>query len=148
MAYRVLAPAEVVDEISEPNQREGLSGALARGYLEQVVVDTMESLQLFAELRDVIGKGEAACLTFAATRGAHCFGREEALSTACRGADRRGARRANRGDSPGRNPTRAHLGCRGRLLQDSAPCPFGNFSELLWLLGRHRGSIGIGAARP
>jgi len=25
---------------------------------------------------------------------------------------------------------------------------FGNFSELLWLLGRHRGSIGIGAARP
>lgn len=69
--YRFLVPAEVVNEITEQDQREALSEALARGYLEQVVVDTMESLQLFAELRDVMGKGEAACLALAATMGSH-----------------------------------------------------------------------------
>ena len=31
----------------------------------------MESLQLFAELRDVMGMGEAACVALAATRGCH-----------------------------------------------------------------------------
>ncbi len=69
--YRFLVPAEVVNEITEQDQREALSEALAGGYLEQVVVDTMASLQLFAELRDVMGKGEAACLALAATMGSH-----------------------------------------------------------------------------
>ena len=69
--YRFLVPAEVLNEITEPDQREALSGALAGGFLEQVVVDTMESLQLFADLRDVMGMGEAACLALAATRGCH-----------------------------------------------------------------------------
>jgi predicted nucleic acid-binding protein len=69
--YRFLVPTEVANEITEPDQREALSEALAGGYLEQVVVDTMESLQLFAELRDVMGMGEAACLALAATRGCH-----------------------------------------------------------------------------
>lgn len=69
--YRFLVPAEVVNEITEPDQREALSWALTEGHLEQVVVDTMESLQLFAELRDVMGMGEAASLALAATRGCH-----------------------------------------------------------------------------
>lgn len=69
--YHFLVPTEVANEITEPDQREALVGALAGGYLEQVVVDTMESLQLFAELRDVMGRGEAACLALAATRGCH-----------------------------------------------------------------------------
>ncbi len=69
--YRFLVPTEVANEITEPDQREALSEALAGGYLEQVVVDTMESLQLFAELRDVMGMGEAACVALAATRGCH-----------------------------------------------------------------------------
>lgn len=34
----------------------------------------MESLQLFAEMRDVMGKGEAACLALAANRYAMSFG--------------------------------------------------------------------------
>lgn len=68
--YRFLVPTEVVNEITEPDQREALSGALAGGFLEQVVVDTMELLQLFADLRDVMGMGEA-CLVLAATRGCH-----------------------------------------------------------------------------
>lgn len=72
--YPFLMPAEVVNEITEQDQREALSEALAKGYLEQVVVDTMESLQLFAEMRDVMGKGEAACLALAANRYAMSFG--------------------------------------------------------------------------
>lgn len=69
--YRFLVPAEVVSEITEPDQREALSAALAGGDLEQVIVDTIESIRLFAELRDIMGMGEAACLALAATRGCH-----------------------------------------------------------------------------
>ena len=70
-AYRFLVPEEVVAEVTDPDQREALSSALAAGYLRQAVVDTMESLALFAELRDVMGRGEAACLALAATTGCH-----------------------------------------------------------------------------
>ena len=68
-AHRFLVPEEVMEEITDPAQREALAAAIAAGYLEQVVVDTMESLTLFAELRDVMGRGEAACLALAATTG-------------------------------------------------------------------------------
>jgi|APFre7841882630_1041343.scaffolds.fasta_scaffold03552_3 predicted nucleic acid-binding protein len=70
-AYRFLVPEEVVAEVTDPDQREALSSALAAGYLGQAIVDTMESLQLFAELRDMMGRGEAACLALAATMGCH-----------------------------------------------------------------------------
>lgn len=69
--YRFLVPLEVVNEITEPDQREALSKALAAGYLEEAVVDAIEALQLFADLRGVMGRGEAACLALAATMG--CF---------------------------------------------------------------------------
>lgn len=70
-AHQFLVPEEVIGEITDPAQREALASAVAAGYLEQVVVDTMESLALFAELRDVMGRGEAACLALAATIGCH-----------------------------------------------------------------------------
>lgn len=38
-SYRFLVPAEVVNEITEQDQRDALSGALAGGYLEQAVVE-------------------------------------------------------------------------------------------------------------
>ncbi len=39
--------------------------------LEKIAVDTMAALPLFAELRGVMGRGEAACLALAATGGFH-----------------------------------------------------------------------------
>lgn len=70
-AYRFLVPAEVVGEITDPAQRDALASAFAAGHLGQTVVDTIEALALFAELRDVMGRGEAACLALAATTGYH-----------------------------------------------------------------------------
>ena len=70
-AHRFLVPQEVEAEITDPAQRDALAMAIAAGYLGQVVVDTVESLALFAELRDVMGRGEAACLALAATSGWH-----------------------------------------------------------------------------
>ena len=38
-AHRFLVPEEVMEEITDPAQREALAAAIAAGYLEQVVVD-------------------------------------------------------------------------------------------------------------
>jgi len=70
-AYRFLVPEEVVGEITDPAHSEQIASAIDSGYLEQIAVDTMEALGLFAELRDVMGRGEAACLALAATTGCH-----------------------------------------------------------------------------
>ena len=70
-AYRFLVPEEVVGEITDPAQRDALASAFAEGHLGQSVVDTIAALELFAELRDVMGRGEAACLALAATTGCH-----------------------------------------------------------------------------
>ncbi len=69
--HRFLVPEEVVGEVLDPGQREAVIAAIAAGHLEQVLVDTMEALALFAELRDVMGRGEAACLALAATMACH-----------------------------------------------------------------------------
>lgn len=70
-AYRFLVPEEVMGEITDPAQRDALAAAIDAGHLGQTVVDTIEALTLFAELRDVMGRGEAACLALAATTGCH-----------------------------------------------------------------------------
>jgi predicted nucleic acid-binding protein len=70
-AYRFLVPEEVMGEITDPAQRDALSVTIAAGHLGQTVVDTIEALTLFAELRDMMGRGEAACLALAATTGCH-----------------------------------------------------------------------------
>ncbi|MPZ44737.1 MAG: hypothetical protein GEV05_15305 [Betaproteobacteria bacterium] len=69
--YRFLVPEEVVGEITNQAQQDTLAAAIAAGHLGQIVVDTIEALALFAELRDVMGRGEAACLALAATTGCY-----------------------------------------------------------------------------
>jgi predicted nucleic acid-binding protein len=69
--YRFLVPSEVAFEITDRDQRQALGEALAAGYLEEVIIDTMQALERFSELRDMMGKGEAACLALASTIGAH-----------------------------------------------------------------------------
>jgi predicted nucleic acid-binding protein len=64
-------PREVLAEISEPDQRVAVDGALAAGYIKEIAVETIEALELFGVLRDVMGQGEAACLALAATAGFH-----------------------------------------------------------------------------
>lgn len=67
--YQFRVPLEVLEEIEEPAQRDALDVAIAVGHLQEIVVDTIESLKLFGDLRDIMGRGEAACLALAATSG-------------------------------------------------------------------------------
>lgn len=67
--YRFLVPEEVVAEITEPTQQHILAVAFDKDYMERISIDTIESLRIFAELRAVMGLGEAACLSLATTRG-------------------------------------------------------------------------------
>src|ERR1700722_18014755 len=69
--YRFRVPAEVVAEILHPTQQAAVTACIEAGHLEEVVVDTVDALSLFADLRDVMGRGEAACLALAMTRGLH-----------------------------------------------------------------------------
>ena len=135
--YRFLVPAEGVNEITEQDQREGLSGALAGGYLEQVVVDTMESLQLFAELRDVMGKGEAACLALAATMGCH-IASDEKKRFRRRAVELIGEQRIVRTERillaairQGRISVAEADGFKAVLAANRYAMSFGSFSELL-----------------
>ncbi|WP_018292010.1 hypothetical protein [Verrucomicrobium sp. 3C] len=81
--YRFLVPEEVMQEIADLRQRELLASAVAAGYLGQVVVDTVDSLALFAELRERMGRGEAACLALAATTGTHIASDEKKRFRRC-----------------------------------------------------------------
>jgi len=67
--FAFVFPAEVVAEITDSGQREQLEAALARGELRTIVLEDIAELTTYAELRRVMGKGEAACLALAEARG-------------------------------------------------------------------------------
>jgi predicted nucleic acid-binding protein len=69
--FRFRIPSEVLAEILDPTQQAAVRTCLDDGHAEEIVVDTIASLALFAELRDLMGRGEAACLALAATTGSH-----------------------------------------------------------------------------
>jgi hypothetical protein len=69
--YRFRVPRDVVVEILDPAQQIAVRSCIEAGLLESIVVDTMAALPLFAELRGIMGLGEAACLALAATGGFH-----------------------------------------------------------------------------
>lgn len=71
LAYRFGLPAEVLQELTEVHQRASIDAAIAAGHIDLLVIETMDALALFAELRDLMGCGEAACLAVAATTGCH-----------------------------------------------------------------------------
>jgi predicted nucleic acid-binding protein len=69
--YRFRLPSEVLAEILDPAQQAAVRTCIEAGYLEEIVVDTMATLPLFAELRDMMGRAEAACLALATAGGFH-----------------------------------------------------------------------------
>jgi predicted nucleic acid-binding protein len=56
---------EVVAEVTYRDQRVALDAAIGRGELRCQSLTDIAVLQDFAELRSVLGRGEAACLAFA-----------------------------------------------------------------------------------
>jgi predicted nucleic acid-binding protein len=70
-SYEFVVPSEVLAEICEPDQRMTIDNALMAGFLREISVDSVAAVELFGVLRDVMGRGEAACLALAATAGFH-----------------------------------------------------------------------------
>ena len=70
-AYRFQLPAEVLLELTDSEQRAAVDKAIAAGQIDLLVIDALDALALFGELRDLMGRGEAGCLALAATTGCH-----------------------------------------------------------------------------
>ena len=67
--YEFVVPEDVVSEVADPVQREALEAAITAGHLRRETIAAPAELTRYAELRQVIGKGEAACLALAESRG-------------------------------------------------------------------------------
>lgn len=67
--YEFAVPEDVVYEIAVPSQREALEAAITGGLLRRETITAQHELARYAELRQVGGRGEAACLTMAESRG-------------------------------------------------------------------------------
>jgi predicted nucleic acid-binding protein len=66
---RFAVPDEVFAEIVQPQQLKTVEAVVADGSLQRESIRTPEELSLFAELSQVLGSGEAACLALAVSRG-------------------------------------------------------------------------------
>lgn len=64
--YRFKLPIEVLNEFTDVCQREKVEAAIAAGQIDLVEIVSIDALKLFGELRELMGRGEAACLAFAA----------------------------------------------------------------------------------
>lgn len=60
---------EVRQELTKPEQEAAVGDAIARGDLKQAQLTTVEELETFAQLRGIIGIGEAASLALAHHHG-------------------------------------------------------------------------------
>jgi predicted nucleic acid-binding protein len=69
--YQFHVPTDVVEEIVDDEQHSAVLKAIAAGHLKQVTLDTIDTIALFAQLRDVMGRGEASCLALAVSTGAY-----------------------------------------------------------------------------
>lgn len=67
--YEFIVPEDVVSEITDPAQRGALETAIHTGLLRRETITATAELTRYAQLRQVVGKGEAACLTLAESRG-------------------------------------------------------------------------------
>jgi len=67
--YEFVVPEDVVSEITQPAQREALEAAIEAGHLRRESITAPAELARYGDLRQVVGKGEAACLTLAESHG-------------------------------------------------------------------------------
>lgn len=67
--WEFVAPDQVMEEITRPDQAAALERALQAGHLRRESSTEPEEIALYGQLRQRMGKGEAACLAMAAARG-------------------------------------------------------------------------------
>lgn len=56
-------------EVTDPRQGQVLQAALAEGALSVESLASPDELQIYADLSQILGSGESACLALAASRG-------------------------------------------------------------------------------
>lgn len=66
--YSFVVPEEVVKEVREPHQAQALQIAMSSGLLLEVQLADPAELKVYAELIQILGSGEAACLSLAECR--------------------------------------------------------------------------------
>jgi predicted nucleic acid-binding protein len=66
--YSFVVPAEVVKEVREPQQAQALHTAMSSGLLSEVQLADPAELKVYADLVQILGSGEAACLSLAQCR--------------------------------------------------------------------------------
>jgi len=66
--FEFVVTDEVIAEITEPDQQRTLTEALAAGALRRESISSPEELATFADLTQILGTGEAACLAVAEHR--------------------------------------------------------------------------------
>ena len=67
--FEFVVPLEVMEEITEPQQAAALASALENGFITHEALTEIPAISLYAELIQTLGKGEAACLSLAVTKG-------------------------------------------------------------------------------
>jgi predicted nucleic acid-binding protein len=67
--YEWVIPEDVVAEITDPDQRERLQQAIRAGQFRTETLTHPDDLVQYADLRRVLGRGEAACVVVAARNG-------------------------------------------------------------------------------
>src|SRR5579859_6322427 len=63
--YSFVVPEEVVKEVREPAQSQAVQTAISLGFLRVVQLIDPSELTVYADLIQILGIGEAACLTLA-----------------------------------------------------------------------------------
>lgn len=66
--YSFVVPEEVVKEVREPQQAQALQAAISSGLLVEVQLADPAELKVYADLIQILGSGEAACLSLAQCR--------------------------------------------------------------------------------
>ncbi len=67
--FEFVIPPEVVEEVTDPQQAAAMANALGNGFIRCEPLTEIPALSLYAELATMLGKGEAACLSLAVTKG-------------------------------------------------------------------------------
>lgn len=64
-----VVPEEVMAEVTSPDQRAALLAVLGAGVVQRAAISDLAAIELYAELRVTMGRGEAACLALAVSKG-------------------------------------------------------------------------------
>jgi predicted nucleic acid-binding protein len=66
--YSFVVPEEVVKEVTSSDQAQALQAAISSGLLQVVQLTVPTELKVYADLIQILGSGEAACLSLAQRR--------------------------------------------------------------------------------